>query len=877
MEQAKAVSQFQKLNRTRIERFRSMMPIQNQFFLEALPLFFQINSDSLPGYISNDTPAGIVDYQPSDTTLDAAKKLSHSFQYKRRGLHHFSIRGLYFVNNRDGFSYHNDSEFELWLIYASPLSEDQLSLLQRKTITICKWASSQLNMSITPRLLDDSTLENNTLSAITRDQFYHSSFHLAGCTPSWWSTPSRNNNQASTINTEQHYNKDDLAFGSLPQLEKGLLAQQAIEVLYRSMAEGFEAGLDLVYINTILENIDSFTWLSEQLKTKLYNDITDPTLLDSNTLKLDFITELAGNNELSLAQQSFYIACKEHLSKTVKQAAYPWRRNFIEQQLDSWRWSDNTSQILDQRVDSHYRQSLQESELLEKQISSTMRTLFSFIKQHQIDIGEQQHKLESVYKQVFKADIDVIPHLANTFVPKASEEQLYLARSNQNEGWTIDDRPPHLAIEPLYRHVSLLNVLVWAINNQLLSKSTSLKVADQTHQASLGLVLDLVQQLLHSSVANKAPRIEPNQSGPQIIKTLLFANIEHEIIDTLGQQGIGLSSLQADPLNYANNRQNLIASIEGLIYSDSGQWHYFIHTGPTAILEMLSTVIQWRPKVNSTLKTACWCPSDSHGKKISDRIESIYTEVITHYNSYPSSGDYLIAIAEIFYRLQWQDNLCDVIPQVKGKSLLQLLSLDKKGFSASLIDTKQDKKALLNTMLKYQQEKQISLFLLPQKQHTILYIIDEFGSVFKQQFTGLTESTLSSHFHAFVSSADINSTITKTALYRLYYSEGLGWKTAKIVLNKNAEKSTYLPVSIEMSSLDKNAFCTIHCGPKTFTGLANDPALFNQVRDLVLSLRNSNNNYPLYISHLSFSEQKSNASRHYIIQKQRLEYLLNQD
>lgn len=88
------------------------------------------------------------------------------------------------------------------------------------------------------------------------------------------------------------------------------------------------------------------------------------------------------------------------------------------------------------------------------------------------------------------------------------------------------------------------------------------------------------------------------------------------------------------------------------------------------------------------------------------------------------------------------------------------------------------------------------------------------------------------------------------------------------------KKYPYLPVIIEMDSPDEAARCTIHCGSSSFSGVANQLTLFMQVRNLVLSLRKANNNYPLYISQLTF-KQHNVAVGDYLIQKQRLEYLLN--
>ena len=79
MDRARALKNFNSLNRTRLERLRELAPNQHEFVFDLLPLLFHINSKLLPGYISDDTPFGIVDYRPEQHTLDQAQKYRKGF------------------------------------------------------------------------------------------------------------------------------------------------------------------------------------------------------------------------------------------------------------------------------------------------------------------------------------------------------------------------------------------------------------------------------------------------------------------------------------------------------------------------------------------------------------------------------------------------------------------------------------------------------------------------------------------------------------------------------------------------------------------------------------------------------------------------------
>ncbi|PHS70018.1 MAG: hypothetical protein COB23_05035 [Methylophaga sp.] len=879
MDRAQAIDQFQTLNHVRIARLSELFPVKNHAFLKILPLLLHTNSVALLGYTGEDTPAGIVDYQPANATIDAIKKLDHTFQYKRHSLHQYPIQGLYLINQNGILNFQADTQFELWLVYTEPLSETLIKQLQQKIITICEWAQS-LGIKLNPRLLGHDSLIN-TLNAFELDRFYHSGLVLAGCVPSWWhTTPDEDVSQTfSIVDLRQVSASSMLDFGAISSIEAQTVFDITALDLDSAMNNGLEAGLTLVHLNHQLKQFPAIPWLSPNLKQAIYNGVTDPLLLDPNTLKLQIISTTSIEGEfLSLAQQSFYVLCEEHLSKTVSQSRYPWRRDFVAQQLSYWQWHTDLSQKLDQRYQSQYRQSLNEFEQIHEQIALLIHSLFAFAKQHKLHIQSRRIALEKKYKALFETLPDTVQCLPDPFLPIVPEQHLYLYRRHIDDDWYINDIALNTSKQSaLYQHNSLIRVLAWAINNQLLASSTHLKVADQTYKITHRLVLELVQQLISSPLGNTHQQQLSTTitTEAEIQHVVLFINLEHQPVRKLSQQGLKLSSLQSDPLNYSNSKQSLVTKIESLIYSQQGQWHHFVHSGMSSPLKILSMILRWQPQQKTIPKASCWCPSEYYGKEIDDRIAGLFNEVATHYNSNPTNGEYLISIDNQLYKLQWQEGSCDYFPLSKNKSLFQYLAQAKLSFIATQVDQSLDSNGLLNMLLAQQTENVISVFLYKQNQYTTVYILNELGGLYRQHVTGLTETTLVSHFQWFFDTINISAEISTIQFFRLEHQQNSAWKISTISLNLLLKKEGYLPVIVEMTSADDNAPCVIHCGPKVFKGLANDNKLFKQVGELVLSLRKTNKPYPLYITQLSFEQNGPYTSHPYIIQKQRLEYLLN--
>ena len=289
---------------------------------------------------------------------------------------------------------------------------------------------------------------------------------------------------------------------------------------------------------------------------------------------------------------------------------------------------------------------------------------------------------------------------------------------------------------------------------------------------------------------------------------------------------------------------------------------------------MINTILLWQP-IHSAAKLAhCWCPSDAHGKSIEIRLSTLFGDVIAHYKNNPDNGDYLISISESYYQIEWQPGNCDFNLARKGQKPLDILGNARSHFSTTKVDSYLDHSGLLDSILRFQSPKQLTLFLFLKKNIITIYLLDEQGILFQQSFSELSESTLISHFYRFLENIKQKNSIERLRFYRLTKTRDNDWKISALPLTKLSQQD-YLPVSIEMSSTDNNAQCTIHCGPKKFSGKADDQALFKQVNELVLNLRKSNAQYPLYITKLSFPDDIQYTSYHYIIQKQRLEELLN--
>ena len=878
MEQDEALTHFQTLNRTRIERLREMAPKSQQSFFELLALLFHTNNHILPEFIRQDIPAGIIDFQPSNTQIDAAKKLNPGFQYKRHILRNYPIVGLYLINNNGLFNYQKQAQFELWLVHAANLTEEQRQALQYKLVAVSEWAAT-LGITVTARLLADDRLNQQSFSNYELDQFYLNGLVLAGAVPLWWLIPPDSDYQitAQTLLKQRMLNKASVIdFGGLASTTSMAqsLVDDGVELLEGSVDHGLVYLLPLLYLQYQLQQYPTLPCLSNDLKQAIYQGERDPLQVDCKLLQLKQLERSDISLEkLNFARQSFYILAKERLSQKVSNPKFPWRRAFITGFTSSWSWQTEIFGRLDRRKNAPYQQCLAEHQQTNPIFQDISESLTAFSKQQQITLDDHDQLIEQKLKLAVDDNPNTIQRLPMGLLAKRYEEHLYLYRFESDGDWKISNitlsSPTELA---LHQNPSLLHILAWAICNQLLTNTTRIKVVDSSNFIAISKVMSIVQQLLRSPLVSPAKVTKQIlHESPELSHVLLFANLEQQPISKLSQKGLRLSSLQNDPLNYANRGESLVASIDGLICSSRGKWHVFSHTSIEAPLEMMTTLIHWWNPQHKDTYLHCWCQSDSYGKAINLRLEELYKEVSEHFQSHPITGDYLVKIADTFYQLQWQPGSCDFNYLPNTPDLTAALTRIKPYFSVCKLDPHLDPTGLFSTLLTYQSDSQITLFLQIQKKIISIYLLDELGGLFIQKYTDLTESTLVNHFHRFLGALKNQP---RLRFFRLEQTSNNKWKTT--TLPRPSQKNLgYLPVTITMDNPKESAHCTIECGPKHFSGSANDPALFSQVSELMLSLRQSNNDYPLYITQLNFPQTTAVATRDYIIQKQRLEKLLN--
>ena len=876
MDHVQALRFFQAHNREQIQRLIELAPPRHEIIYQLLPLLFHINSKVLPGYISDDIPAGLIDYRPDRDLLDKARQLEKNFRYRRRALRRYPLRGLYLINTAGLLHYPAKPCLELWLLCSDKVTAPDRQLLQKKLDAICDWAQ-EAGLQLLPRLFSESQLNNAELSARDKENFYSAGLVLAGSLPYWWLlTPEQDRHyqqHLAQLKSQRMLNQISLVdFGENEAITANDLFSASAQAIKHSLQGDNAALLDLLYLQHCLAGKPLL--ISSQLKRQVYQQQTHLLMLDSAYLKVSLLEQNAETAVIDAAREAFYLCCHEQLSRQVRQASHPWRREALKTLVNSWGWTPEYVKELD-NLRQNYSATARHYRHTGSLIQAFLVELKHFQQRHDINDKRTIAFLQSLYQHRFQPAIDSINSLPAAIRPDSNAERLYLYRFREQNIWQLSQVPLQKpSASALFQHEKLLPVLGWAINNQLLARSNWLSVNDQYQKVTTSAVVELSQQLLRGSLQHddliESPDnlLEPEQAE----SVLLFANIEQQPQNKLGQQGLQLSSKQSDPLNYTSFKLSLVASIEALIRTKHGSWHYIGAEGDTAPLELITGLLRWPFTQQLLQHIQCWCPTAIFGQTISNRLKQLVQDCCRHYLHYPNQGRVLLNITDRSYQLQWQQKQIEFTRRPLSQDLWQALLSNNKEFSATLLDSYLDSNHLFKTLLSHQAADRISVFLYPEHNTIICYLLDEFGNLLRQQYQQLTESTLVAHLSRFLTEIRTTNQVKHLRFYRLSHERD-SWQLT--LLPVPSQTKGYLPIRVAMKTTALDAECSLHCGQKSFSGQADDPALFAQVHQLVLSLRQRQQHYPVYLNSLTFESGEYLATAFYMQQKSRLELLFN--
>jgi adenylate cyclase class 1 len=347
-------------------------------------------------------------------------------------------------------------------------------------------------------------------------------------------------------------------------------------------------------------------------------------------------------------------------------------------------------------------------------------------------------------------------------------------------------------------------------------------------------------------------------------------------------------SERSDPLSYGKNRQCFIQQIEQISVSSWGEVTTTKYIGIEGFFSCLTNVFNNSQPPISTQQLTLSCYIPTRAKSITLRIEVIFANLVKIFSglSIEQNNRYIIANKRSYTIFQKRNNF--LLHQVidSKEQLFQELSKPQDFFSPVHFD----KYVLEDTPIPYlytlNKAQIIQVFYLKENTNTLIYIIDEKGTLFIHKHQQSNPNHILRYYSIFLESLLIH-TLYNDIDVKFYEIQK---NSAGILSSHSANwdsKTAYIDLSLriimeELPSKTAKPIYYIYCNDIEFTSIIHGNQIFEVVSNSIMAFRKNKENYPIHIteidvpcSFLGVENDSQLQTIHFLNYKKKIETKLN--
>lgn len=396
---------FLAVNRGRLARAMEGLALPQQALLRLMALFFHVNHPSLPGYVSDMTPAGVAGYEPDASTLSAATALFSDFSCTPRTALPGSIQGLFLMGSLGTLAQTDQSDIDVWICHDPGLGAAALRALRKKCHRLEVWAASQggevhFFLINAQRLAQDQhgvqlgTHQHGVMQPmLLLDEFYRTAILLAGRTPLWWWVPrceeTRYDAFAQRLLAGRAMRHDDVIdLGHLAHVSAGEFRGAGQRQLLKGLESPYKSVLKLLLIEVYASEHPRVNCLSLRFKHAVYANRLDLDELDPYVMVYrrieDYLKARGDLQRLELVRRSLYLKVNCKLSDRSAQLATRWQHQVLARLTAEWGWDERQLALLDNHAQWEAEQACHERLALAHELSISYRFLVRFAHKNQV-------------------------------------------------------------------------------------------------------------------------------------------------------------------------------------------------------------------------------------------------------------------------------------------------------------------------------------------------------------------------------------------------------------------------------------------------------------------------------------------------------------
>ncbi|GAB6043837.1 class I adenylate cyclase [Endothiovibrio diazotrophicus] len=885
------------INEQRLKRTYEFLKPDQQAFLDLLPLLFHTNHPELPGYVDEETPAGLAEYQPSNAALAAAKALSRGFSYQRRAHRSFPIQSLFAMGSAGTVAYSEKSDFDMWLCHAPDLPPEALEKLQAKCTAIEQWGDS-LGLEVHFFLMNAERFRGGEQVALSSessgtaqyhfllDEFYRTGLLLGGRFPVWWLVPPEEEGEydvyVQRLYDEEIFHPNEVIdFGGLGHIPASEFYGASVWQVYKGIGSPYKSVLKILLMEAYTSEFPTIELLSVRFKRVVRDGESDPALLDPYLMlmtKLKEYLEGQGDGErLDLARRCFYFKVDAELSRARPRPHEVWRFEQLSGLTVAWGWDRAWLYTLDSRPTWKVERVLEERKALFGALTQSYQALSDFARRQAgammidpKDLDLLGRKLYSAFKRK-AGKIELInPGISADL---AEERLTFFHQRGEHQAWFLyrddaSDAAKRKRQGPIKHAANLVELIAWCHFNGVLERRTQLFAYANRGGVDLKQIQEVVTHLQRLFPGGEIP--EPSMEDfarPERIER--SAAVVNAGIDSGGSMTpSGLQGAQGgDIFNHGPTGENLVRSVDLLMINS---WHEILthhFAGPAAALDAVAEYLRVvRPLENRELPPIdIRCFSFFQGTGISQKMQRLFSLAVPRMQAL-GEGERLRLVARIgrSYHLLEADRDGAVVSRPGAiEPLLGTLAAPSERRAVTLFDGSVGRDTPLPVIFGQHKTGAIQLFYNGAAGQAEVYVVDEQGSLFHQVQPYHDAQTLLIQFHRFFSAvlprrdAALNGDPLEHSTARVEYYQlrrDKKWDVRRVGIDESRQAQRYFNVQVIGESGDDGAArYTIYCDHEEFSSFEHGNRLFTEIARYVLERRRGGERYPIYITDIDIS------------------------
>lgn len=918
---------FLSVNHDRLQRANLILSSRQQQVLRLLPLLLHVNHPLLPGYVSGATPAGLSNYEPSADLIQDAQAFARSFTYKApRGYHvEHSLYALFLMGSIGSVAYAQDSDMDFWLCHSAGLSERQLQELRRKCDLLHQWAKT-LGAKIYIFLIEPEqfasghdnerqlTLDDcgTTQHYLLLDEFYRTALWLAGRTPLWWFVPvyeeHRYDEYCAILLAKRFVRSEEvLDLGCLAHIPASEFIGAGMWQLYKGIESPYKSLLKLLLIEIYASEHPQVQCLSLSYKQAVYANQLNTDELDAYVMLYrrleNYLQQRNELERLELVRRCFYLKVGKRLTQSRLQRVRSWKRTILEGLTQEWQWDENLLNHLDNRHQWKVAQAQQERRLLVNELMYSYRFLSQLAQKMQAQQAVAARDLAVLGRRLYAAferKAGKVEYLNPGIAPDLSEETLTLVQCTQQLQGTTEhaywglfrgslsaqEWPDYV---PLKRAKELLPVLAWAHLNGVIDEAARLSLvvhdSDLTEQELRG-ILRMLRRALPLPFTTATEETLLASSYPTTV--LLLINVGIDPLPQHSQANVHMATEQVDALGFSGMRENLVLSIDQVTLNSWNELVVSSFNGDNAVLQCLSELLNASAEHLGDVQIHVGCFCRNRAASIIKRVEQLVTQVFENVAQGVDSR-YLVQIEQQLHALEWRAGRAGYMTFADADELLEYLSQEQAQYIRWRVDEYALQGHILKFILPVGRADAVQVFYRVQGEQAQIYVLDERNGFWQHTQPFIDQQTLLTPLQRFLNSLLYRQTLSESFAsqqaqtapmlvnYHRIYPDGQDSpkRIERCQLLEREREHTFYAVQV---IYEEDGTLTLFCNHQEFSELEYGARLYQYVARYILSMRQTAQRYPCYITDIDLSQVLPNNSVqtvHFLQRKTILERRLN--